>query len=192
MRRIGLTGGIGTGKTYIANIFESLGVPIFNADIESKKLISTSNSLINDIIQEFGDNIYVKGQLDKKKLSQIVFTDIKKLERLNNLVHPKISKIFANWCNKQTTKYIIKEAAILFESGSHLELDKIICVSAPLDLRIKRIINRDNSNVKSIKNRIKNQMEQEKKELLSDYIIINDEKEKLLSQIIAIHENLLS
>ena len=106
MRRIGLTGGIGTGKTYIANIFESLGVPIFNADIESKKLISTSNSLINDIIQEFGDNIYVKGQLDKKKLSQIVFTDIKKLERLNNLVHPRVSKIFKYWSKVKVSGHV--------------------------------------------------------------------------------------
>lgn len=190
MKRIGLTGGIGSGKTYVAKVFESLGVPVFYADVEAKKLLNTSASLINSIKNNFGENVYIDGKLDKKKISQIIFSNDNKLKEINNLVHPEVSDLFKVWCLDQSSSYVIKEAAIIFESKSYLKLDAVICVAAPLEVRIERILNRDNTTKKEIKNRIKNQISQEEKESLSDFIIINDEKEMLLPQIISIHEKI--
>ena len=191
MKKIGITGGIGSGKTYVAAVFQSLGIPIFYSDIQSKKLMISSEKLIKLLKEEFGNDIYKDSDLNKEKLSSIVFNDKSKLEKLNSLVHPIVKKEFNNWCKKQTSSYIIKEAAILFESNSHLGLDAVICISAPLELRKKRLLKRDNSTEKEIQNRIENQISQEKKEKLSDYIIINDEKDLLLPQIIKIHEALI-
>ena len=192
MKKIGITGGIGSGKTYVASVFQSFGVPIFNADIQAKKIMTSSGKLIKLVKEEFGNDIYKDSDLNKEKLSSIVFNDKSKLEKLNSLVHPIVKKEFNNWCKKQTSSYVIKEAAILFESKSHLGLDAIICVSAPLELRMKRLLKRDNSSEKEIKKRIENQISQEEKEKRSDYIIVNDEKELLLTKIIKIHKELLS
>ena len=188
MKKIGITGGIGSGKTYISKVFTSLGIPVFNADVESKKLMITSKKLMDSVKSEFGENIYVNGNLNKEKLASIVFYDKSKLQKLNSLVHPIVKAEFEHWCTKQTSPYVIKEAAILFESKANIGLDAVICVSAPLELRIKRSMERDNSTEKEIKNRIENQISQEEKENLSDYIIVNDEKEMLLSQIIKLHK----
>ena len=121
MKKIGLTGGIGSGKTYIANIFQSIGVPVFYADLEAKKLINNSISIMNLIKKEFGDDIYIDNELDKHKLSEIVFSDIEKIRKLNSIVHPSVKNVFDEWCQDKTTDYIIKEAAILFESKCFVE-----------------------------------------------------------------------
>ena len=192
MKKIGITGGIGSGKTYVASVFQSLGIPIFNADIQAKKLMTSSRRLIKLVKEEFGNDIYKDSDLNKEKLSSIVFSNSDKLQKLNSLVHPIVKEEFNNWYKKQTSPYIIKEAAILFESNSHIGLDAVICVSAPLDLRMKRLLNRDDYSEKEIKKRIENQISQEEKEKLSDYIIINDEKELLLPKIIKIYKELLS
>jgi len=192
MKKIGLTGGIGVGKTYVSEVFKSLGVPVFNADIEAKKLMITSKKLMDLVKSEFGEDIYVNENLNKEKLASIVFSDKSKLKKLNSLVHPIVKAEFEQWYTKQTSPYVIKETAILFESNSHLGLDVVICVSAPLELRVVRVMKRDNSTEKEIKNRIENQFSQEEKENLSDYIIINDNKDMLLPQIIKIHKELLS
>ena len=192
MKKIGITGGIGSGKTYVASVFQSLGIPIFNADIQAKKLMTSSRRLIKLVKEEFGNDIYKDSDLNKEKLASIVFSNSDKLQKLNSLVHPIVKEEFNNWCKKQTSPYIIKEAAILFESNSHLGLDVVICVSAPLELRIERLLNRDDYSEKEIKKRIENQISQEEKEKLSDYIIVNDEKELLLPKIIKIHKELLS
>lgn len=192
MKKIGITGGIGSGKTYISNIFKSLGIPLFNSDIEAKRLMNSSKKLINQIKKEFGEDIYPNGNFNKERLSFIVFSNSTKLQKLNSLVHPIVKEEFNNWCKKQTSSYIIKEAAILFESKSHLGLDAVICVSAPLKLRMKRLFNRDNSSEMEIKKRIDNQISQEEKEKLSDYIIVNDDKDLLLPQIIKVHEKLIN
>jgi len=188
MKKIGLTGGIGSGKTYVSEVFKSLGIAVFNADSESKKLMITSEKLMELVKSEFGEDIYTNGTLNKEKLAAIVFSDKSKLQKLNSLVHPIVKEEFINWCELQSSSYVIKEVAILFESNSHLGLEKVICVSAPLNLRIERVINRDNSSEQEIKNRIENQISQEEKENLSDYIIVNDDKELLLPQIIKIHK----
>lgn len=192
MKKIGITGGIGSGKTYVASVFQSLGIPIFNADIQAKKIMTSSRKLIKLVKEEFGNDIYKDSDLNKEKLASIVFSDSDKLQKLNSLVHPIVKEVFNNWYKKQTSPYVIKEAAILFESNSHIGLDAVICVSAPLELRMKRLLNRDNYSEKEIKKRIENQISQEEKQKLSDYIIVNDEKELLLPKIIRIHKELLS
>ncbi|MBT7620680.1 MAG: dephospho-CoA kinase [Flavobacteriales bacterium] len=192
MKKIGITGGIGSGKTYVASVFKSLGIPIFNADIQAKKIMTSSRKLIKLLKEEFGNDIYKDSDLNKEKLASIVFSNSDKLQKLNSLVHPIVKEEFNNWCKKQTSPYIIKEAAILFESNSHIGLDAVICVSAPLDLRIERLLNRDDYSEKEIKKRIENQISQEEKEKLSDYIIVNDEKDLLLPKIIKFHKELLS
>lgn len=188
MKKIGITGGIGSGKTYVSEVFSSLGIPVFNADVESKRLISSSDKLISLVKDSFGNDIYTNGVLDKKKLASIVFSDKEKLENLNNIVHPIVKQEFIDWCKKQNSSYVIKEAAILFESSSDKGLDAVICVSAPLNIRIDRAVKRDGSSEKEIKNRIENQISQEEKENLSDYIIVNDGVQSLLPQILKIHQ----
>ncbi len=192
MKKIGITGGIGSGKTYVASVFQSLGIPIFNADIQAKKIMTSSRKLIKLLKEEFGNDIYKDSDLNKEKLASIVFSNSDKLQKLNSLVHPIVKEEFNNWCKKQTSPYVIKEAAILFESNSHIGLDAVICVSAPLDLRMRRLLNRDDYSKKEIKKRIENQISQEEKEKLSDYIIVNDEKDLLLPKIIKIHKELFS
>ena len=192
MKKIGITGGIGSGKTYVASVFKSLGIPIFNADIQAKKIMTSSGKLIKLVKEEFGNEIYKDSDLNKEKLASIVFSNSDKLQKLNSLVHPIVKEEFNNWCKKQTSPYIIKEAAILFESNSHIGLDAVICVSAPLDLRMRRLLNRDDYSKKEIKKRIENQISQEEKQKLSDYIIVNDEKDLLLPKIIKFHKELLS
>ena len=126
--------------------------------------------------------------MNKEKLGAIVFSDKSKLQKLNSLVHPIVNEEFNNWCKSQKSSYVTKEAAILFESKANIGLDAVICVSAPLELRISRSVKRDNTTEKEIKNRIENQISQEEKEKLSDYIIVNDTKELLLPQVLNIHE----
>ena len=191
MKKIGITGGIGSGRTYVASVFQSLGIPIFNADIQAKKIMNSSEKLIKLIKQEFGNEIYKDSGLNKEKLASIVFSNSNKLQKLNSLVHPIVIEEFNNWCMKQISPYVIKEAAILFESKSHLGLDIVICVSAPIKLRMERLFKRDNFSKKEIEKRIENQMSQEVKENQSKYIIVNDEKDLLLPQIINVHKSLL-
>jgi len=189
MKKIGITGGIGSGKTYVSEVFFSLGIPVFNADVESKRLMSSSDKLISLVKDSFGNDIYINGVLDKKKLASIVFSDKEKLENLNNIIHPIVKQEFIDWCKQQNSSYVIKEAAILFESNSDKGLDAVICVSAPLNVRMDRVVKRDGSSEKEIKNRIENQISQEEKENLSDYIIVNDGVQSLLPQILKIHQS---
>ena len=188
MKKIGITGGIGSGKTYVSEVFFSLGIPVFNADVESNRLIRSSEKLKSLLKDSFGHDIYTNGILDKKKLASIVFSDKEKLENLNSIIHPIVKQKFKDWCKQLNSSYVIKEAAILFESSSDKGLDAVICVSAPLNIRIDRAIKRDGSSEKEIKNRIENQISQEEKENLSDYIIVNDGVQSLLPQILKIHQ----
>ena len=188
MKKIGLTGGIGSGKTYVSKVFESLGIPVFNSDIEAKKLMSSSSELIQSIKYEFGDDIFDDYILNTKKLASIVFSDTEKLRKLNSLVHPIVKQEFLEWQAKKKSSYVIKEAAILFERDSYKGLDAIICVTAPINLRIDRVKLRDGYSYCEIKNRIENQISQEKKENLSDFIIVNDGVKILLPQILKIHQ----
>jgi len=189
MIKIGLTGGIGSGKSLARSIFEKLGVPTYDADFEAKELINREKSVISKIKETFGNNIYLEnGTIDKKQLSSLIFQDKSKLKAINSIVHPAVKSHFESWCLlNSSAPYIIKEAAILFESGAYKEMDKIVTVVAPEELRIKRVMSRDNASEEQIKNRIKNQMSDEEKIIRSNYVVNNDEESLLLPQIIKIH-----
>ena len=186
MKKIGLTGGIGVGKTFVAKLLHQMAIPIFNADVEAKKCMDSDSELIKKIELIFGNLIYIDGKIQKKKLANIIFSDIKKLNELNALVHPVVKQSFLDWCEKQESEIVVKEAAILFESNSHIGLDNVICVTAPENLRIQRVQQRDNISIKQVRSRIDSQMKQLEKEKLSDYIIVNDGVELILPQVIKI------
>lgn len=191
MKKVGLTGGIGSGKTTVAQIFETIGTPVYYADIEAKKILNEDDFVIEQIISEFG-NIYNNKIIDRKKLAEIVFNEPQKLDKLNSIVHPAVYKHFENWCIlKKDFPYIIEEAAILFESDSYKKMDKIITVFAPEDIRIERVCNRDNMSKENVVARIRNQMDDKKKIELSDFVVNNFDNNMLISQVLTIHEKLL-
>ncbi len=184
MKKIGLTGGIGVGKTYVSKLFQQMGVPVFNADVEAKKCMVEDGKLMSIVQAAFGENMYANGVLQKEKLANIVFNNEVALGKLNALVHPVVKQKFEDWCKGQTAELVIKEAAILFESDAHLGLDAVICVSATETLRIARVQKRDGSSVKEIKSRMNKQMQQAEKEKLADFVILNDGEKLLLPQLI--------
>ena len=186
MKKIGLTGGIGVGKTYVSKIFQQMGIPVFNADEQAKKCMVEDANLKAAVQLAFGENMYINGVLQKEALAKIVFNNTEDLAKLNALVHPLVKQKFENWCTQQATLMVIKEAAILFESDGHLYLDAVVCVSAPEKLRIERMQKRDGSSVEQIESRMSKQIPQVEKEELSDFLIVNDEEQLLLPQVLAI------
>lgn len=186
MKKLGLTGGIGVGKTYVSKVFQQMGIPVFNADVEAKNCMTEDKGLMQNVKNSFGENIYDNGVLQKEKLAKIVFNNNERLAELNALVHPVVKQRFEGWCTEQTAELVIKEAAILFESDAHLGLDAVICVSAAEKVRIERVQTRDGSSVTDIKSRMDKQMPQSKKEELADFVIVNDGKQLLLPQLIKI------
>ena len=186
MKKIGLTGGIGVGKTYVSKIFQKMGIPIFNADEQAKKCMVDDANLKAAVQLAFGENMYLKGVLQKDALAKIVFNNTEALAELNALVHPIVKQKFEDWCSLQSTSMVIKEAAILFESDAHVGLDAVVCVSAPEKLRIERVQKRDGSSVEQIQSRMSKQMPQTEKEELADFLIVNDQVQLLLPQVLAI------
>ncbi len=189
--QIGITGGIGSGKSLICRIFHVLGVPVYDADSQAKKLMTTDGILIHQIKKEFGSLSYDdKGELNREWLGKTVFNQPDKLARLNALVHPRVAADYNQWIVTQSgAKYCLKEAALLFEAGSFQWLDKIIVVAAPDALRIKRVLQRDAHRSKEDLERIiQNQMPQEEKMSKADYIIKNDESELVVPQVLKLHE----
>jgi len=191
MLKIGLTGGIGSGKTTVAKIFELLGVPVYYADDASKRLYHTDKELIQNIKKHFGEDIYTEEQLNRSKLAAIVFSDPKKLHLLNELVHPPTIRDAEKWMAQQTTRYIIKEAALLFESGSVASLDYVIGVRTPQHLRIKRVIDRDGVSKEDVLARMKTQIDEEIKMRLCDFIIENNEQMLVIPQVLQLHQKFL-
>ena len=191
MKKIGLTGGIGVGKTYVSEVFHKLKVPVFNADIKAKECLNNDKNLIVAVKQYFGENIYNRDGLRREILADIVFNDVQALKKLNSIVHPFVYEKFISWCSNQNSNIVIKEAAILFESKSHLELDAIICVSADKKNRITRIQERDGLILEDIQKRMNYQMSQKKKEKLSDFIIYNNGKELILPQVLYILKKII-
>jgi dephospho-CoA kinase len=188
---IGLTGGIGSGKTTIAHHFHSLGVPIYIADDAAKEVMQ-EKSIIESLKNCFGDSIFEDGQLNRGALASIVFNDSEKLAQLNSIVHPVVRAHFDDWVqNHQSATYIIYEAAILFESGNYKNCDKVICVTAPLDVRIQRILGRDDTNLEAIQNRINSQWTDEQRINKSDYIIENIDLALAKLKVEEIHKILL-
>jgi dephospho-CoA kinase len=175
MVKVGLTGGIGSGKTTVSNFLLEYGIPVYNSDSQGKKLMNTNLELINDIVKIFGESVYNNGILNTNLLSSIVFSDPEKIKQLNNLVHPKVAEDFNQWVEKNNNQPIlIKEAAILIESGAYLNMDKIILVISKKSNRINRVSKRDNSDFESIEKRINFQLTDDEKIQYADYIIENN------------------
>ncbi len=191
MIKVGITGGIGSGKTTVCNIFKTLHVPIYNADTEARQLTDNHPEIVKRVRELFGADIYKDGLLDRKKVASFVFRNKDLLQQLNAIIHPIVAAHFNTWLSKQKDcTYIIKEAAILFESGGNKQLDKVITVTAPQHIRIKRVMLRDKLSEEEVLNRIKNQMPQEEKVKRSDYIIQCNDIDLVIPQVIKLHEEL--
>jgi dephospho-CoA kinase len=190
--KVGLTGGIGSGKSIVARIFEVLGVPVYYADEEARKLYTSDPSLKEQIIAHFGTASYVEGQLDRKYIADIVFNDKAKLELLNSLVHPATIRNAENWLKAQTTPYAIKEAALIYESGSQRDLDLVIGVFAPASVRIQRVMARDKVSEDEVRKRMGNQLEDRILRRLCDLTIENDDRQLVIPQVLEIHQHILS
>lgn len=192
MKKIGVTGGIGSGKSLVCKIFSLLGIPVFNADDEAKKLMNFNPDVKEKIANLFGASAYDNKGLNRKWMAGYVFNDPEKLNQLNTIVHPATVKAFDQWVDKQNSAYVIKEAAILFETGLNKQLDKIILVDAPENLRIKRITNRDQRTEENIRNIISHQWPSEKTRPLADFIIDNDDQHPVIQAVLDIHDELIS
>jgi dephospho-CoA kinase len=189
MFKVGITGGIGTGKTTVCKIFELLNVPIFYADDSAKFLMITNLTLIQGIKQSFGDDAYLPtGELNRKYIAELVFKNPKNIEKLNNLVHPQVFKAFDDWSIKQQSPYVLKEAALLFESKSYKKNDLNVLVSSPIDLRISRLIKRDSTTKEKILERMSNQLAENEKQKLANYMINNNEQDFLILQVLKLHQ----
>ena len=187
--KVGITGGIGSGKTTVCRVFELLGIPVFYADDEAKSLMVNDALLVTEIKAAFGEEAYLDAQtLNRKYISNLVFINPTELDKLNALVHPAVFKAFDIWCAKQKSPYVLKEAALLFESESYKKNNKNILVSCPLDLRIQRVIERDQSTREKVLDRIATQFSEEKKLALADYQIQNNEQEFIIQQVLKLHD----
>jgi len=191
MKIVGLTGGIGSGKTTIAKMFEALGVPVYYADDEAKNLMNNSIKIKNKLIDEFGNETYINGKLNRYFLANLIFNDKEKLFNINKIVHPEVDNHFKNWVKKQNSTYVIQENAIIFESDNQNNFDVIITVTAPKNEKIKRVITRDNSTKSKVLERMKNQLSDSFKIANSKYVIYNINLEQSKLQVQQIHSKLI-
>jgi dephospho-CoA kinase len=192
MKRIGLTGNIGTGKSTVGRIFDILGVPVYHADKQARIILASENCK-KQLTLLFGEKILdSRNEVDRKVLASIVFNDKDKLAALNDLIHPLVEEDFSEWCNLYRDKdYVVHEAAILFESGFNRLFDAVVLVTAPHELCVKRVMSRDSTNKDLVHDRMKNQWTQEKKLKLADYLVINDEINMIIPQVLTIHQKIL-
>lgn len=190
MKNIGLTGGIGSGKSTVLRIFSILGVPCYIADVRSKELLDQNDLLKEKLIETFGP-IYKGSKIDRKAFANIIFKDESKRKFANQLIHPFVREDYTTWLSKQNAAYVIQEAAILFETGANKLFDQTILTTAPEDLRIQRIVKRDSISIDEIRDRLASQWKDDQKEFLADHVIINDEKNSLIKQVVKIHHQLI-
>ncbi|UII22391.1 dephospho-CoA kinase [Fulvivirga ligni] len=186
--QVGVTGGIGSGKSMVCEVFASIGAPTYDADKRGKWLTDNHAEIVEEVSSLFGEDAYKNGQLDRPFIAKIVFNAPEKLQQLNQIIHPRVKDDYLEWVSYQDYPYVIKEAAIMFESGSNKSLDKVITVYAAEDIRIKRVQQRDPfRSVNEIKTIIKKQLPEEERQALSDYVIVNDDSELLLPQVLKLH-----
>ncbi|MDE1191632.1 MAG: dephospho-CoA kinase [Arachidicoccus sp.] len=187
MLKIGITGGIGSGKTTVAHIFHTLGIPVFNADTTAKEIVTRDKKVQTSLIRNFGKEVFANGELNKKYLADIVFKNSQKLNLLNSIIHPATIKASNDWMKKQKAPYAIKEAALLFEAKTTNNLDAIIGIYAPLEIRINRVIARNHISRDEVLMRIGKQMDEDQKMNLCDYVIYNDDKSMVIPQVLELH-----
>lgn len=190
MLKVGLTGGIGSGKTLVARLFGILGIPVYYADARTKELMNNNQTLRAAIIKHFGKESYKENQLNRKYLASIVFNDKEKLEQLNKLTHPITIGDAEEWMNLQQSPYALKEAALLFESGANEKLDYVIGVYAPQHLRVKRVMDRDGLPAEEVMKRISRQHDEEEKMKRCDFVITNNEQQLVIPQVVEIDKRL--
>ena len=192
MKQIGLTGGIGAGKSTVSKIFNCLGIPVYNSDLKSKKILLSNHLITKKIISILGKSILTSNKIDFKKMSKVIFANKIKLQAINKILHHEVKKDYESWIKKQKGLYIIKESAIIFESKIESNFDKIIFVKSSQKTRINRIIKRDNKNKKEIQNIIKNQMKSIEIYKRSHFTIINEHSNLLIPQVIEIHKKIIN
>lgn len=194
MLKIGITGGIGSGKTTVCKIFEILDIPIFYADAVARTITDTDPALVKRIIKTFGNESYhPDGLLNRPYIAGLVFNDLQQLKKLNELVHPAVFRAFDDWLpGMQNNPYVLKEAALLFESGSYRMCNYSILVKSPEELKIQRVMQRDNLTADAVKARIDKQWTDAEKEQLTDFVIMNDEKQLLIPQVLRLHRQFIS
>jgi dephospho-CoA kinase len=187
---IGLTGGIGSGKSTVAKIFAQLGIPVLDADATAKAIMNEDHSVKTKLIELFGEDAYKDNQLNRPYIAQLVFEDAFKLQQLNAIIHPITIQYAKDWASKQSAPYVIKEAALFFESGSSEGVEKIIGVTAPKHIRIQRVMQRDQITREDVIKRMEHQLEDSLKMKLCDWVIQNDDMHLLIPQILAIHQEI--
>ena len=190
--KLGITGGIGSGKTSVCRVFNVLGIPVFSADPEARKIMENDIDIKNEINAIVGKDIYPEGHLDRMELASLIFNNKKLLEKVNSLVHPVVFNNFIRWTEKQMAPYVIMEAAILFESGGYKLVDRVATIVAPVEERISRVTQRNMLNRHQVMERIKNQMTDEERISMSDYIIHNSENDMIIPVILDINKDLLT
>jgi dephospho-CoA kinase len=191
MLKLGVTGGIGSGKTSVCRVFGVLGIPVFSADNEAREVMDVDTGIMLRINTIAGKNLYANGSLDRTELAKLIFNNSRLLEKVNSLVHPVVFSRFREWVKRQNSPYVIMEAAILFESGAHSIVDRVLTVVAPIEQRVDRVIHRSNITREQVIERMRNQMDDEERINNSDYVINNSENDMIIPVILKIHEELL-
>ncbi len=192
MIKVGITGGIGSGKSTVCRFFELLGIPVYNSDLRARQLMENDLSLIGNIIDYFGSGMYDDElKLNRQALAARVFDNAEALSALNSLVHPAVFRDFDAWAEGQKAPYVLKEAAILFESGSYKDCQSIILVAAPIPLRIQRVMKRDGLSEEEIKKRMDRQMSDAEKAARSNFVLVNDDQQVLIPELIKVHQTIL-
>ncbi|MBS0010218.1 MAG: dephospho-CoA kinase [Bacteroidales bacterium] len=189
--RLGVTGGIGSGKSTVCKTFAVLGVPVFSADEAGREIMDTDPGLRHELNIMVGEDLYATGELDRTKLASIIFNDIHMLQRVNRLVHPYVYEMYKQWYESQDADYVIFEAAILLEAGAEKKVDRVLAVTAPLEERISRVMERNNMSRQQVMERVKNQISDEEMIERSDFHINNSDKAMIIPEIIIIHKSIL-
>jgi len=190
--KLGVTGGIGSGKTTVCRVFTVLGIPVYSADEEARKIQESDRELMDKINRLAGKDLYTTGKLDRPELARLIFNNRDLLEKVNSLIHPVVSRNFKRWVTEQNSPYCIMEAAILFESGAYRIMDKILTVVTPMEERIDRLVKGNKLTREQVMERIRNQIDDESRIKQSDYIIFNSENDMIIPVILGVHKEMLN
>jgi dephospho-CoA kinase len=192
MLKVGLTGGIGSGKSTIARVFRTLGIPVFEADAAGRDILQHDQDVIRTVLHRFGPGVALEGAIDRAALGRIVFSDAGALQDLNAIIHPVVRRTFMTWAGEQRSHYVLMEAAILAETGGHEALDQVVVVTAPEALRIARVVQRDRVEEAAVRSRLANQVDDARRLAIADHVIQNDDQHLVIPQVLAVHGAILN